>query len=687
MVETRGPRPVLIRDADVWLAAFGADALRAAWEKVSRNGGAAGGDGIGVEAFAANVVRRLADLRLDIERGSYGPGPVRRVLVPKKSGGERPLDIPCVRDRIVHTALAAALGPLLDAEFEPGSFGYRPGRGVRHAVDRIGYLRRQGFSHVVDADIERFFERVPHDPLMERLAESLEEGPIGQLLAHWLEHSAPSGRGLAQGSPLSPLLANLFLDRMDEALSKDGLAIVRYADDFLVLARSPDGAEAALTRTERALARLGLTLNRDKTRVTAFEAGFRFLGHVFAGAFAFPAADGEGEPAGADALLAQVARRDAADAAEAERREEADGRRARARLDVGQRVLYLTTSGRSLAVRNRGFLVRESLLGTDAAGEPRGGADDDGSADLVVIHPDDCDRIEIGPGVSYAPEAIELALASETQVAFVNGHGETLGQVTRGLDGRAGRQLAQARAALDPALCLGFAKRFVEGRLRNQRALLRRLNRTRADEATVRALAKLNHLIRRVPHCPDLDVLRGLEGHAASLYWPAFGAMLEGPFFTLRKRDRERPDAVNIMLNVTAALLARDVGAALLRAGLHPGFGMLHATRDHGEAASWDLMEEFRPPLAEAVVAAAINQKVVGEAMFAPAPGAATPRMLAEGWRALIRAHERACGRETRNGEGRRRTWRALITDQAIALSQALEAGDPAAYVPVSVDY
>lgn len=680
-MKSAGLRPVLIRDPLVFAEAFSRLRLQEAWTRVWRNGGAAGGDRVGVDEFGRNVFARLADLAADLDRGAYAPGPLRRVLVPKRSGGARALDIPCVRDRVAQTALAMTLGPLLDKEFEDSSYAYREGRSVQQAVARVSFLRGQGLTHVVDADIADFFPSVPHEALMERLAQSMTEGPASLVVAQWLEHWGENGRGLAQGSPLSPLLANLFLDRLDEAFAAEGARIVRFADDFLILCRTPKGAAEALALAERLLARQGLALNREKSRVTDFDAGFRFLGHAFVRSFVL--ADPEEGPEDTMEALRLVARRDAEEEARADAFEEADGRRRRARLDPGQRVLYLVKGGpRRLSVRNRGFLVEEQPLGETPAGRPRGAE----WRELVLIHPGDVDRIEIGPQAIYDHGALQLAFATDTEIAFVNGHGETLGWASAAGGGRAKRQLAQAGAALDAARKLALAKAFVDGRVRNERALLRRLNRDRADEATLKALAKLNRLIRRIPHCPDIAVLRGLEGAAAALYWPSFGRMLEGGFtLTLRQRKRDS-GPVNIMLNVAANLLARDVRVALARAGLHPGFGFLHEAGDHRDACAFDLMEEFRAPLAEAAVASAVNQRAVDLAMFAPAPGKAEARLGLEGQAALIRAYERFAAREVKDPvSGRKRAWRALIADQAIRLAQAIETGGD--YRPLVIDY
>jgi CRISPR-associated protein Cas1 len=206
-------------------------ALTRAWTRVWRNAGAAGGDGLSVEAFARTAPLRVAQLSGDLRDGRYRPGPLRRVDIPKTSGGVRTLTIPCVRDRIAQTSVSAALTPILEAEFEDVSFGYRPGRSVQQTVARVEALRRAGFIWTVDADITKFFDTVPHDRLMARFTESFAESPLTELVAAWLEHGGDNGRGLAQGNPLSPLLSNLYLDRLDEAMSQRNTKLVRYADD------------------------------------------------------------------------------------------------------------------------------------------------------------------------------------------------------------------------------------------------------------------------------------------------------------------------------------------------------------------------------------------------------------------------------------------------------------------------
>lgn len=267
--------------------------LKAALDRVVDNRGAPGVDGVTVFDFAAQGQAALAELQGDVVCGRYTAQPLRRAWLPRLDGKPpRPLGIPTVRDRVIQTAVAQTLVPLLEAEFEECSYAYRQGRSVRMAVERIASLQRQGYTWVVEADIERFFDTIPHAPLLARL-DALVDGDaeLLALVRQWLTApvrdeqagtlTAATGRGIPQGSPLSPALANLYLDHLDEALIDADHALVRYADDFVVLARSRERAQAAVELTGEVLDDLALRLNPLKTRVVSFEQGFEFLGWNF----------------------------------------------------------------------------------------------------------------------------------------------------------------------------------------------------------------------------------------------------------------------------------------------------------------------------------------------------------------------------------------------------------------------
>jgi len=264
--------------------------LREAFARVHENGGCRGADGVTVEAFARDLERQLDSLEDSLLADRYYPLPLLHFAVPKPRGGRRFLAVPTVRDRVLQTAVYRATLPLFEAEFEEMSYGYRPGRSVKQVVRRIDDLRSQGYRWVVDADIHAFFDHLPHDRLLDRLRRLPLPPHLMRLFTRWIQAEVYDGKklwrleqGIPQGSVVSPMLANLFLDQLDENLALFGQIAVRWADDFLILCKRPDEAAAALELTDYLLADLELELNLEKTQIASFEQGFKFLGALFVG--------------------------------------------------------------------------------------------------------------------------------------------------------------------------------------------------------------------------------------------------------------------------------------------------------------------------------------------------------------------------------------------------------------------
>lgn len=678
-------RKRLISDPEVFAEICNQKTLSQAWAKVWQNAGAAGGDRITVRDFASRAHLNIGLLANGLAEGRYRPGPVRSVQIPKGSGEMRQLQIPCVVDRVAQTAVAGVLSPLLEEEFEDSSFGYRPGRSIYQAVAQIRSLQRSGFTHVIEADIEDYFDSIPHDGLLGRLSESMSDGPLTELISLWLSDAAPLGRGVAQGSPLSPLLANLYLDRLDEMLSRDRVRIIRFADDFVILTKSRETAERAFDQTSRWLSRYGLALNQDKSRISDFSRGFKFLGHMFVRSMALKVSPEAADDRDVTKAMLRLGRQDEAEVELAARDESQAEAQEAAGYSPGLRNLYVMRRQRRLSIRNQAFTVEE--LESDA--DPLSGAAERWR-ELIAVPHQHVDRVDIGPHADATPQALDHALSTNTVVCYVDGYGETRGVVASSLAPNAKRHLAQASTVLDEARRLDLARILVRGRVRNQRALLRKLTRER-DQVTApvtKAIAELTRMIgrgdaSRIRHAASVAKVMGYEGAAAAVFWRAVSA-LSHPDFRFGKRERQDPDPANIALNFLSWLLHRDITVAVLKAGLHPGFGALHATDDRRDACVYDLMEEFRTHMVEGLFVYLTNRRMLRSDMFGQEK--AGWRMKRVGAEAIIKAYEaRAAALVTWPPKSRRSSFRQLMIRQAYALVHHHEKGD--AYQPFELDY
>jgi RNA-directed DNA polymerase len=264
--------------------------LRSAAAKVVANRGAAGVDHVSVEAFMNDLDANVGKLTRSLSNGSYEPQAIRRVFIPKPGSHEqRPLGIPTVRDRVVQAAVRHVIEPIFEKEFAEHSYGFRPGKGCKDALRRVNALLEQGFVYVVDADLKSYFDTIPHDRLMGRLRERIADGRILQLIETFLKADILVGdqdwepeAGAPQGAVLSPLLSNIYLNPLDHQMAAGGLAMVRYADDFVILCRSQAEAEHALAQLRQWCEAEGLTLHPTKTRIVDVRhEGFDFLGYRF----------------------------------------------------------------------------------------------------------------------------------------------------------------------------------------------------------------------------------------------------------------------------------------------------------------------------------------------------------------------------------------------------------------------
>jgi RNA-directed DNA polymerase len=279
-----------------------ADILTHAYALARANAGAPGVDGVTFAAVEAMGLEEwLAEIRKDLVAKTYRPAPVRRVMIPKPGGGERPLGIPTIRDRVVQTAAKLVLEPIFEADLDPAAHGYRPGRSGADAIKAVHVLLCRGYTDVVDADLSKYFDAIPHQDLMRSVARRIVDRHVLRLIKLWLKAPVEerdddgtrrmtggknSKQGTPQGGVISPLLANLYMNRFLKHWRGTGRGevyraqVVSYADDFVILSRGH--AAEALAWTGRVMAKLGLALNETKTAIRdARRERFDFLGYSF----------------------------------------------------------------------------------------------------------------------------------------------------------------------------------------------------------------------------------------------------------------------------------------------------------------------------------------------------------------------------------------------------------------------
>jgi RNA-directed DNA polymerase len=272
--------------------------LRAAWDKVRRNKGAAGVDHQTTVMFERRLDRNLEQIGRQLSQGSYRPQAVRRTWIPKPGSREkRPLGIPTTRDRVTQTALKLVLEPIFERDFSCNSYGFRPGLGCKDALARVEQHLKEGYTWIVDADLKSYFDTIPHQPLLRLVECKIADGKVLELIERYLQQGVMDGlkewtpeEGTPQGAVISPLLANIYLDPLDHLMEQSGFPMIRYADDFVILCRTEQEAKAALESVRQWTEQAQLTLHPAKTKIVdaTIKGGFDFLGYHYERGYKWP---------------------------------------------------------------------------------------------------------------------------------------------------------------------------------------------------------------------------------------------------------------------------------------------------------------------------------------------------------------------------------------------------------------
>ncbi|MBL6986895.1 MAG: group II intron reverse transcriptase/maturase [Methylobacter sp.] len=587
--------------------------LHQAWSKVYENQGCAGVDRQTLEAFAEQLHKNLETLRDEVNYETYRPQPLFRIDLDKPGGGTRPLSIPTVRDRVLQTAVTRVIEPLFEAEFEDCSFAYRKGRGVDQALDRIQLLQRQGYQWVVDADIQCFFDSIDHTLLMTQIGKLVTDTGILGLIQQWLCAAVVDGerrfvlsKGVAQGSPIGPLLSNLYLHHLDEALLDKNLCLIRFADDFLILCKSQDHAEQALELTDSLLSQLRLKLNTRKTQIVHFNQGFRFLGVQFIRSLAFKTEADEPnvlalpepveapKPAPAAEPLSVMqsaflqANINAADFLVREQPQDTlepiDEQDLPFDHEPLLRTLYLLQHGQVLGKESERLIVRQEQKIV---------------REIPAIK---VDQIMVYGNAQITTQAMQFCLQERIPIYLLSGQGHYYGVIDSFNTEPVLLQREQFLRANDDAFCLNLATAMVQGKIANSRLMLQRQARRHSSDILHKAVAVLKNTLIQLDRASSLDELRGYEGSAAKIYFQALAVTVDNSWGFSRRVRQPPTDGINAMLSYGYTLLFYNVYSLLRSRGLNPQVGFLHALRQGHPALASDMMEEFRSIVVDAVV-------------------------------------------------------------------------------------
>jgi CRISPR-associated protein Cas1 len=607
---------------ELLLAASSEQVMLDAWDDIRESALADGDAGPEVERFEAASARNVARLSAALRDGSYQPSPVRHVPISKPLGGVRHLAIPVLEDRIVERAVLSVLDPVVDPLLMPWSYAYRRGLGTDDAIRAVLEARDEGYPWLVRADVLRCFDTIPRWPVVTRLGEVCGDLELVDLVRRLLNRRRvgrnaprlPRGRGLHQGSPLSPLLANLYLDTFDRRMADQGWQVVRFADDFAIPVRDRPSGERALDAAAEALEALDLELNQGKTEVLPLDHGVDFLGVTLTGS------SGAGPHESSHPLETMV-------------------------YVTHERAL-LRTRGERLVVEHRG----ETLL----------------RLNLRRVR-----QIVLVGSIGMTTPLITQALRRGIEIVLLDAHGQYEGRFTPGSRVKPVVKQRQHDVARKEPRALPLAAQFVAGKVQNMRVLLLRADRRLDEPVCGPAVRRMDALRVSAQQARTRSELMGLEGAATRDYFQQWRQLVGLEWSFERRERRPPPDPVNAMLSFGYTLLAQEGVSAAHLAGLDPDVGLLHTPQAGRTSLALDLIEELRPIIVDSTVLALTRRGALRPTDFTTTPDHGC-RMGDDARNIFISAYERAMLRLVTHPSGRRVSYRVSLHLQAKQLAHAL---------------
>ncbi len=708
------------------------ETLRQAWNKVVSNDGIAGYDRQSITDYSWRIEEHLAALSQQLLSGTYEPQPLLKLVMLKPSGKLRNLLIPTVMERVAQTAATIVLTPLVESELGANTFAYRKGLSRMTAAHEIERLRNLGYQWVLDADISNFFDTVDHPLLFQRFRKLCDDEELLSLITQWLTALIVDGHkpkvknttGLPQGCPISPMLANLYLDKFDERMEEEGFKLVRFADDFLILCKSKPKAEAALQLSESALAELKLQLNNEKTSITTFSEGFKYLGYLFIRSLVLPT---KMHPEEWYDKLGKLKLRKAP---KQEKTDDSDNYELQTgdsgTITVTKERLLQTEFGEKLlqslekqeidvdqflenTAKKERVLQKEKQVALNKLYSPllntlylqeqgsillkdgdRFSVEKEGRQ-INEINVRRVEQILVLGNITLSTLAMQYCMKSNIPVTFLSQHGSYFGRLEATTADQSAIERFQYLRSLDEPFALDLARRIVEAKIRNSRTMIQK-ERALAWESNGELKEKfdstlllMHELYEQTKTSASIEALRKLESESAALYFELYGLLFkkELPFYNNAFSRVRRPptDPVNSLLSFGYTLLHNNIFSLVRMKGMNPYIGFLHAEERGNPALINDLTEEFRT-LIDTMTLHTLNKGVLRNRDFYYPASNAGCFMTDDARKKFLAVFEQRMWEESQDTHsGQAMNIRRLIEMQVVKISEVL-AGTRAFYEP-----
>ncbi|MGB7983288.1 MAG: CRISPR-associated endonuclease Cas1 [Candidatus Nanopelagicales bacterium] len=605
-------------------AAASEQALLNAWADIRESALADGEPHVAVERFEAAAAKNIARISQQLRTGTWQPSPVVHLEVAKSSGGRRHLGVPGLEDRIVERSILAVVDPLIDPILMPWSFAYRRGLGVDDAIRALVEARDLDYTWVVRCDIKDCFAQIPRWKVTEALSKVCDDPDLVHLVRDLVDRRLvgrnaprlPRGRGLHQGSPLSPLLANLYLDGFDRAMADSGWQVLRFADDIAIPTRDRGDAEDALASASEAAASIDLELNLGKSEILSFDTGVDFLGQTVT------ASSGAGvEPSS----------------------------------HPFETMVYVTHQGAIIRTRGERLIVEH------------------GEQTLMRLNLKRIRQVVLLGRIGMTTPFLRQALLRGIEVVLLEDDGEFVGRFTPQIRGTAHLRMMQYACAAKPARSLDLAKHFVMGKIQNMRVQLQRLDRRMEEPIFGPAIRRMDRARTNASEALTLPALMGCEGAATREYFQGWQRGLPAEWEFAGRVRRPPTDPINAMLSFGYTLLTQEGESAAEVAGLDPHVGFLHQAQLGRPALALDLIEEFRPVIVDQVVLTLVNRGAVQPADFQDDPERGC-RLTPTARNVLVAAFERRILQLVTYQSGRRMSYRNALHMQAKSVAKVVSA-------------